>query len=66
MIILKCKVDIQFWYGQKERYIIKGMKTLKNKLPNMKLIYLGIYGHGEVMFTKKDIYLNLVKNALKQ
>lgn len=42
--------NVLYLYGNKERYMKKGMRYLKRYIPSLKEISLGNYGHGELMF----------------
>lgn len=48
--------DIEYWYGTKDKNMIEGMLILKEKLPNIKEVCLGEYGHGEFMFEHSGEY----------
>jgi hypothetical protein len=55
-----------YWYGSKEKYMIRGMKLLKTKLSNLKTVCVGNVGHGEVMFMSPKQYTNQVFMALNK
>lgn len=54
------KTEVEYWYGEKERYMIAGMKLLKERLPEMQEICVGNYGHGEVMCEQPARYARQV------
>lgn len=54
---------LQYWYGLREPYMIKGMHALKKRMPHMKEICLGDYGHGEIMATNPALYAELIEKA---
>lgn len=58
--------EIEYWYGSKEKYMIEGMKILKEILPDMKEICLGDFGHGEFMFEHPKEYANIICKTLKK
>lgn len=62
--ILK-RITVEYWHGKKERYMIAGMKFLKEKIPNMKEICVGNYGHGELMLNQPLRYAEMVLNSIK-
>lgn len=47
---------IEYWYGTKDKNMICGLKSLKEKLPHIKEVCFGDYGHGEFMFTYPNEY----------
>ena len=54
---------LQYWYGSREPFMIKGMRVLKKHMPHMEEICLGDYGHGEIMATNPSLYAALIENA---
>ena len=58
--------DAEYWYGEKERHAIHGMKALKSGLPQLREVSMGSVGHGEVMFTQPQKYAELVCAALSR
>lgn len=54
---------LQYWYGLREPYMIKGMRVLKAHMPHMQEICLGDYGHGEIMATNAALYAELIEKA---
>lgn len=59
------EINVEYWYGKKEKYMIKGMKFLKSKLSNLKEVCVGDYGHAEVMFEDPNQYAENVYNSIK-
>jgi esterase/lipase len=59
-------MNIEYWYGTKERFMIEGMGILKQQLPNMEEICLGEFGHGEMMFEQPEQYINTVYKAVRK
>jgi pimeloyl-ACP methyl ester carboxylesterase len=55
---------VAYWYGQKERYMIRGMEILKELIPSMQTECMGSVGHGEVMFESPEQYGDKVFAAL--
>ena len=49
-----------FFHGSKEKTIIKGAHILKERLPEMRIVCTGDYGHGELMFTDPQRYTELI------
>ena len=58
--------NIEYWYGTKERLMVKGMKLLKRELPNMKEVCLGEFGHGEFMFERPDEYIHIICKTIRK
>ena len=54
-----------FLHGAKEKFIIKGSRILKERLPEMKIICTGDYGHGELMFTYPHDYAEMIASLLQ-
>lgn len=59
-------MNIEYWYGTKEKFMIEGMKILKQQLPGMKEICLGEFGHGEMMFEQPEQYINTICKAVRE
>ncbi|MCM1412665.1 MAG: alpha/beta hydrolase [Lachnospiraceae bacterium] len=57
--------DIVYWYGEKEKYMIKGMHTLKKYLPQMDSVSRGNVGHGEIMFESPEQYAENIMDTLE-
>ena len=56
--------EVTYLYGEKEKQMIKGMRTLKTYLPNLQEISWGNVGHGEVMAEKPEQYAQKLKSLL--
>jgi len=59
-------INIEYWYGTKEKFMIEGMNILKQELPNMREICLGEFGHGELMFEQPDEYIHIICETLRK
>lgn len=57
-------IEVSYWYGSREPFMIGGMEKLKTMLPQMKTVCLGDYGHGEVMLLHPEQYLSTLVNEL--
>ena len=57
-------LEVSYWYGSKEPFMIGGMKRLKAMLPQMKTVCFGDYGHGEVMLLHPEKYVNTLMDEL--
>ncbi|MBR2810966.1 MAG: alpha/beta hydrolase [Solobacterium sp.] len=58
--------EVRFWYGKKEHSMIRGMQTLKARLPEMKEVCMGNYGHGQLMTEHPDKYARRVMHVLSE
>ena len=54
-----------FFHGSKEKTIIRGAYILKKRLPEMRIICTGEYGHGELMFTDPQRYTELIAKEMR-
>ncbi len=63
--ILNCPSTV-FFHGSKEKTIIKGAHILKGRLPEMRIICTGDYGHGELMFIDPQRYTELIANEMRK
>ncbi len=50
---------------QQEKTIIRGAYILKERLPKMRIICTGEYGHGELMFTDPQRYTELIAKEMR-
>lgn len=53
-----------FLHGGKEKFIKRGARVLKKRLPEMRVFYTGDYGHGELMFTDPGKYTKVIARAI--
>ena len=53
-----------FFYGQKEWAIRQGMQIVARRLPRMRQVCTGRFGHGELMFDHPAQYVPLMAQAL--
>lgn len=54
-----------FLHGRREKFIIRGARILKARVPEMRIICSGNYGHGELMFTDPRRYAKLIARVIE-
>jgi len=57
-------LGVTYLYGNKEKQMMKGMRTLQSYLPNLKEMSWGNVGHGEIMAEKPELYTMTIKKLL--
>lgn len=55
-----------FLHGAREKFIIKGARILEERLPDMKVMCTGDYGHGELMFNDPKAYSALIAGMIEE